>query len=141
MEPEILSLLISILGGFISGLIFLLLPGKIKLCVSLEGKILSETSREAEFKMKILKIKIPISIFLPVLFLIATIYASWLYLSDVPVLREYIFVINTIIAVVVFSLGLIISLIRKLAFDFDLSRDAYRGFLRKITLVSVKSRE
>jgi len=141
LEPEILSLLISILGGFISGLIFLLLPGKIKLCVSLEGKILSETSREAEFKMKILKIKIPISIFLPVLFLIATIYASWLYLSDVPVLREYIFVINTIIAVVVFSLGLIISLIRKLAFDFDLSRDAYRGFLRKITLVSVKSRE
>ena len=141
MASEVISLLIAIAGGFVSGFIFRVLPGKIRLRILLDGKSLSETSKEAEFKTKIVGISIPASIIVSIIFLIATIYGTWIYLSNLTVFKGYIFLINTIVAISLFVVGLSFSLLNKLALDFDITKEAYRAFIRKVTLATIRRQE
>lgn len=143
LSYELLGFIIGILGGFLSGVIIKIIPGKIRMVLLLDGKLLSKEGSDAEFIAKVREMRYPKKfLFIQVILLLFTLFGVYYFTIKSTILAEYLFILNLIFALAAFIIGLLLAILlgNKISIDATLTKEAYKAFMRKaVTATQIPS--
>jgi len=132
--PEFVGMIIALVGGFISGAIAAVIPGRARVVILLDGRALLRDSSDAGFFVRIKELKLPVKFIAPqAILFIATLCGVYMLTSQATPLKEYSILLNAIFAVVAFLIGILLAFLmgRKLSTDIIITREAYKAIMRK----------